>query len=136
MLASRAKRKISASRVRLTPKQKKIALMAVGAIFGVMILGQLVYPVDRALPFASVGGVAVGGKTTQEVREVVVGMEATTELEIYGHDRVLLKEKADLLGVDIDEEQVSNQVTDYPWWLRLVPTSFLWAGPKIQEVSG
>lgn len=136
VLAKKTRKFVFESRICLIFKQKKIALIMIGAIFGVMVLGQLVYPSDRALPLASVGGVVVGGKTNQEIREVVSGLADTTELEVYGHNRTLLKEKAGVLGVDIDERQAAELATQYPWWLRLVPTSFLWARPKVEEVIG
>ncbi len=124
------------SRFRPTAKQKKIALIVIGAIFVMMVIGQFIYPRDRALPFTKVAGVDVGGKSTEEIRQLAVEMEDRTELEVYGHDRTLLKEKVGSLGVDIDEAQVAAQAVNYSWWLRLIPTSFLWAGPRVDQAAG
>lgn len=132
----RAKTMVFESQYRLTKRHRRIALTGVGAILCIVVLVQLLYPGDRTLPFTRLGETDAGGLTVAALQQRLDELEQTTELEVYGHGRSLMKERASELGVTIDRARVQQQATHYPWWLRIIPTSLLWSAPRVTQVPG
>ena len=92
-----------------------------------IIVAQLIYPYDQARPYARVGGVDVGGLSREEAIEVVNAAHQTATLAVYfGEAKEPYRSPAfKSLGVEVDSEE-AIEASRYPWWLRLVPTSYWW----------
>ena len=89
----------------------------------VAVIGlQLVYPSDRVLPFARLNGELVGIATKSDVaaklqREYVSGNVVTT---IRGERaKVPVAES----GLTADNDRILSGLTNYPWYLRIIPLS-------------
>ena len=106
---------------------KKIGLWSLVAIPVAIIVAQLIYPYDQARPYARVGGVDVGGLSREEAIEVVNAAHQTATLAVYfGEAKEPYRSPAfKSLGVEVDSEE-AIEASRYPWWLRLVPTSYWW----------
>ncbi|UTX51399.1 serine hydrolase [Candidatus Saccharibacteria bacterium TM7i] len=108
---------------------KKIALSAGGAVLVAVLIFQFMFPTDTILPFAKIDSVAVGGKQKQEVVKLLDRSYAEAKVPIYFSSDTKLKvapSYADL-GVKVGNEQ-RVKALDYPWYVRLVPSSILWYG--------
>jgi len=93
------------------------------------VLFQVFYPSNKMLPMAWIDGVDVGGRDRQEVTDELNKKYNDTDVEIYFGSNIrptYVVKPADLGVVVGNAERVNS--TSYKWYLRLVPTSILWAG--------
>lgn len=98
-------------------------------ILGVMLLiiVQVFYPGDRLLPLARVDGIHVGGKTKTEAAKALNDAYASKPVDIYlGGDKKPFRSPAlkELASVNNADRMNGLQ---YPFFLRIIPTSILWA---------
>lgn len=119
------------------------ALRSAAVAVGVLLLVQIFYPGDRMLPFVSVDGHGVGGKTKTDAAKMLNAAYDQSRFAIY-----INQAAKPLLTPTLKEAQlkVDNtpriEATKYPWYLRIVPTSLFWAGrasssaPKPQKLPG
>lgn len=112
---------------------REIAIGA-GAFVGFIVIVQLLYPSGRSLPFASVEGVGVGYKTTAEIGPV---LQSTFEKATVhtAADRLSVDAKLSLLGAELDVDKTAAQLTEYPWWQRVLPFSIFWVRPDVEQLS-
>lgn len=114
---------------------KKIGLIGGGSLVGLLLIIQLFYPGDRLLPFASIDGQSLGGKTKAEAAQILNKAYAAHAVAIYmgsGKKPVVSPTFADM-DVSVDNE-ARLKAASYPWYLRIVPTSLFWAGAgKVAE---
>lgn len=115
---------------------KKIILSAVAVVLLATITFQYVYATDTLLPFAKIDGVAVGGKSKAEAINILNRAYADVKVPIYFSSDTKLKVASSYadLGVKVDNKQRVEEV-DYPWYVRLVPSSVLWYGFVDQSQS-
>lgn len=101
----------------------------------VVTVGQLLYPSDRALPFARLGGRAVGWQTELELAKRL-GEDFVESRLIFQNQGMPLGE-ATLIsaGAEVQEDVLIRRLTDYPLWQRLVPGSFFWQRPEVKQWS-
>ncbi|MDN5275145.1 MAG: hypothetical protein JWP06_1046 [Candidatus Saccharibacteria bacterium] len=107
---------------------KKQLLISLGVFLVLVIIGQIAYPGSRLLPFAQVDNIAVGGWQKKDVATELDKRYAATPVDIYfGETETAYRSPK---PVDI-KLQVNNQnrieAISYPWYLRLLPGSLLWA---------
>lgn len=109
-------------------QHKKWLLLGMAGLLGVVVLVQLFYPSARLLPLVSVDRVEVGGWYRQDaVWELDQRYKAATT-DVYFGDVSTPQQSptADELGIEISNED-RLETMNYPWYLRLVPSSLLWA---------
>jgi beta-lactamase class A len=105
--------------------------LAISAITFVLffILLQLFYSSERLLPFISFDSISVGGQEKSSVIHDLNQRLQSQKVAIYftNSDQVYRSPSANQLGIRADTMQ---QITamDYPWYMRLIPTSLLWYG--------
>jgi len=85
---------------------------------------QLVYPRERAVPFASLAGEKFNFAKQETVRQSVVAMEQQT-FSVQANETRLETSFA-ALGTDLDEQAAAGIVTNYAFAKRLVPFSIAW----------
>ena len=111
--------------------KRRLALMGLGTVVGIMILVQLVYPWNRLTPTATIDGQSLGWMTYQEAA-ARLGDEykrAAVKLELGSTDQSVSSPTLEQLGVSINTDEYIKKAS-YPWYLRLVPTS-LWWGQQV-----
>ncbi|TAH35739.1 serine hydrolase [Candidatus Saccharibacteria bacterium] len=96
-----------------------------GAVLGVVIALQLIFPYDRAFFGASVDGQSVALKTEQEITQLVGERYLSAIVVTVQPDT--RTSFADV-GVRVDSPTTARQVVAYPVWQRLIPFSSLTRG--------
>ncbi|QQS21832.1 serine hydrolase [Candidatus Saccharibacteria bacterium] len=97
----------------------------------VLLLVQLFYPTDRLLPFTRIDSVAVGGMTKAEATAKINSAYKQYKADIYmGVDtKPFVSPK--LADIDVVVDNTARiKALDYPFIVRLIPTSLFWAGAK------
>ncbi len=110
---------------------KKVWLGALGVMV-LSVAAQMLYPYDRALPFASVAGESVGWQKRPEItlaaqerfRASTVTMTSGEQSETVG-----LAE----LGARVDADAMATHAVEYPMIFRVVPFSALWYQPQLDR---
>lgn len=111
---------------------KKLLGGTAAALLGVMILVQLFYPANTLLPYTKVDGMSVAGKTKQQAIAMLNKAYADHTIAIYmgsGKKPVTSPKLSDVDG-KVDNTQRINDM-NYPWYMRLVPSSLFWSGRKV-----
>lgn len=114
---------------------KKLLGGTVAALLGAMILVQLFYPANTLLPYTKVDGISVAGKTKQQAIDLLNKAYADHTIAIYmgsGTKPVTSPKLSDVNG-KVDNTARINDM-DYPWYMRLVPSSLFWSGRKVANV--
>ena len=118
------------SRIKQWYRRRNKALFVIGlVILGGFIVVQLFYPTDRLPLFASIDGLDVSGwKNKDAAWQLDHGM-ASQRIAVKLGDAKASYDKALPSDIGLKVENSSRLATrDYPWYLRLVPTSLLWYG--------
>jgi len=114
---------------------KKLLGGGAALILGVMILVQLFYPANTLLPYTKIDGLSVAGKTKQQAITILNKAYADHTIAIYmgsGAKPVTSPKLSDVDG-KVDNTARINDM-DYPWYMRLVPTSLFWSSRKAADV--
>ena len=119
---------IDKTRVGTRVHRRRVILIVGLGMLVLLILIQIFYPGDRLLPLAMVDGKQVGTQTKQEVVTLLDTAYRDAPVAIYFGDNSLAyaSPKAVDLGITTRNE-ARIQAVEYPWYLRVVPTSILWA---------
>lgn len=115
--------------------RKSLGLVAGGLLLCVLLI-QILYPNDRMPLFASVDGVNVSGWLKKDAIKKLDDLSERQELTIVlGNTGQSYKHiKPEHIGMTINNAPRINQA-DYPWYMRLVPSSILWFGLLQHEVA-
>lgn len=107
---------------------KQQLLFGVGGFLALLIMTQLFYPSSYVLPYASIDSIAVGGMPAKAATQALDDRYKNTTMNVYFGDTA--KAYRSLKPVDI-KLTISNEqrVADlgYPWYLRIIPGSIVWA---------
>lgn len=118
---------------------KRIALFGGAGIVVLLLLVQLFYPSDRLLGFSRIDGRSFAW---QKKSDVVASLDTAYEkypVQIYmtGDEKpVTAPTLSDIDTTVNNAERLAS--LDYPWYLRIIPTSLFWAGlrePSDPKVS-
>lgn len=111
--------------------RKQLIIRGGLALFGVLMLIQILYPGDRMLPFATVDARSVGLQSKSTVISQLDKAYDDHTLSIYLGTGKKPVSAPKLRAADINVDNTARiNAMNYPWYLRLVPTSVLWAGLK------
>ncbi len=118
------------SRIR-RPTRKQV-LIAIGILVGLLIIVQLFFPVNRLLPFTKVDGLLVSGWLKKDASWELARQIASSKIDVQrGNEKeVYMKASPAKLGVAAAS---GAENVDYPWYMRLIPTSLFWYGLVPQE---
>lgn len=109
-------------------RHKKQLALGVGGFLVLVIVGQLVYPDSRLLPLTRVDTLAAGGWQKKDAAWELNQRYARAKVEVYfGKSTTAYRV---LTPTDIQLQIHNEQRLDgqqYPWYLRLLPGSILWA---------
>lgn len=113
------------------PAKKSHRVLIWVAFFSVSIIiaGQMLYPLDRAVPFASIAGKPAGFETHNELAKRITEQFDATKVKVAAGDRSV---EFDLksAGAEPNTDRTIMQLSDYPFWQRFIPLSLLWQMPK------
>lgn len=93
-----------------------------------IILVQLLYPGNRLLPFTKLDNVAVSGWKKQDAARELNKQSKAQPIAIYfgAIPDPYQSPKPEAIGLSIDYSKQVDAL-NYPWYMRLIPTSLLWA---------
>ncbi len=103
-----------------------------GGIVLLTVAFQLLYPVDRALPFARIDGDAVGFSLRQNIDKKLLSEYSKGQLATIINDKETVL-RLSQTGVLPDNEKVFQGVSDAPWYLRAVPFGLLIKGAMTNQ---
>ena len=108
---------------------RKYAVGAAASLTFLLVIVQLVYPSDKTLPFAHVDGLAIGGmaKDAAAKKANQAYSDHALNITMNNSDKPAVSIKLRDIAVSVDNSQRIKQY-DYPWYVRLVPTSLFWYG--------
>ncbi|HYG84279.1 MAG TPA: serine hydrolase [Verrucomicrobiae bacterium] len=98
------------------------AVFIAGVLFGVVILGQFLYPTERALPFTRVSGVDVGGKSASEITGILERQFQRKVVFTAEGQQVAAVSLADI-GVALRLKETTQDTVRYTPGERLLPFS-------------
>lgn len=108
--------------------RKRHIVLACGVVMGLLlvVLGQILYPTGRALPYARIADSQVGGKTYQEVAEQIRQEYADLKLRVVIPNRDGVHATTAKAGITPGYRDAAKEVTEYSVGARLVPGSFIY----------
>lgn len=112
---------------------KTIVLKGILPVATLFLLVQFLYPVDRLPLFLTIDGIAVGGQSVAVATKVLDHEYKQVKLPLYfgtSHEAYRTPLASDLGITPTSRTRVESST--YPLWLRLIPTSFVWAGAVVQ----
>jgi beta-lactamase class A len=107
---------------------KRILLYGIGSVSFLIIVIQLLYPSGQMLPHARIDNLDVGGWQKADVVWELDRRYLTTRIPIYfGMNSTPYRSPVTSeVGMVIQNRERIDQMS-YAWWLRLLPTSLIWA---------
>lgn len=110
-------------------QHRTVLLRLGGGLVGVIILVQLFYPGDRMPLFASVDGVDVSGWSKRDAINRLDTLAAghKVNIRLSGSSEDYGSAKPAEFGLTISNKK-RIETANYPWYVRIVPTSLLWFG--------
>ena len=98
------------------------AVRVLGGFLVVIVLLQFFYPGDRVLPLARMGGDTVGFSSHQDIAKKLQTDygKVTVTTKIRGKT---MRTELPKTGIVTDNDRILKGVSDYPWYLRILPFS-------------
>ncbi len=121
---------------RVMPEKKhhRVLIWTIFLVYAVIVAVQMLYPLDRALPLASVFGQNVAWRTDEELAKYLNDTSQSVKLRFRAND----KETTVLLGktgAEPNTDEMIHHITGYPFWQRFVPFSILWQPAQIMHLN-
>jgi len=105
---------------------KKILIFAGLILLGAVLIFQVFYPGDRMLPFSSVKKLNYSSWLKTDVVKSLDDNYSNKEIGIFFNDNKFDNPLASNIGISTDNSSLISKDL-YPWYLRIIPTSILWA---------
>lgn len=115
-------------------KSHHIAVWVAFFVVSAIIAGQMLYPLDRAVPFAMVGDTRVGLRSHDDMAQLLNERFLDTKIRLVAGTKsseYTLKSA----GAELDTERIIFRLTEYPFWQRFIPFSLLWQLPRASEAD-
>lgn len=121
---------------RVMPDKKRHRVMIWVTFFAVSITValQMLYPVSRAVPFATLGGGSVAWQTDVEISQAINAEFINKTISLHVDDQSVEYSLGEI-GAEPATESMALRLTDYSFWQRFVPFSILWQTPRIDEYT-
>lgn len=107
---------------------KKVLLFGGGGLLATIVALQFLYPTGALLPFTTIDNVNLTGWAKADATKRLDQLSTNQTIPIYFGDATgpYRSPKPVDIGLKVSNAARVNAVT-YPWYLRIVPSSFLWA---------
>lgn len=104
-------------------RHHRILVWAIFLISAAIIAAQLLYPPDRALPFARVGSQKVAWYTHEQLAETISAQFQETSLQLIVDGQITSEVPLASLGAEPNTEKMIERAVHYSFWQRFVPFS-------------
>lgn len=120
--------KFTATKSWSTRHPRRFTVYAVSGLFGLVVIFQLLYPVNALVPFSSIDNVKMTSLSKTDAIETLNNRFIASEVAVHfnSSDTAFLKVSPGDVGISSSNEE-RILAMNYPWYLRLVPTSIFWA---------
>jgi beta-lactamase class A len=107
---------------------RRFVAYALGAIFGLFVIVQLLYPTTTLTPFSSIEGVTLGATSKEDAIKTLDEKFNASKVAVSfnGSDTAFFKATPAELGIASSNKDRIDAI-NYPWFLRLVPSSLFWS---------
>lgn len=119
-------------RVMPNKKSHRVAIWVAILSYTAITLVQLLYPLNRALPLATMFGQNVGGKTHTELAALVTQKFQDTKVELSANGKKAIFTLTSV-GAEVLTEASVLQAENYPIWQRYIPLSILWQPAQVHS---
>lgn len=114
-------------------KHKRLFFI-VGGILGLIIIVQLAYPREIALPLATVGERSVRFQQRNDLAAQFQQSFERTVLTVSNGDRVATRKLA-VVGAALNADRMAQTLTEYPLWRRFIPFTLFLTAPKVTTLD-
>jgi beta-lactamase class A len=112
----------------------RVLMWCGGAILVVMVIVQLLYPVDKGLPLASVAGKSMALASNDDMAKALAEAFDASKVKLTVGDKTV-EHSLKSIGAELNTEQLISRLVDYPLWQRFIPGSFLWQQAQVSTAS-
>lgn len=112
-------------RVMPDKKHHRVLVWVVFFVVSGVIAAQLLYPPDRALPFAYIDGQRVAWQQENAIMADAEGRFQATKLKLTIEGGASREYPLAIAGAHIEADRIAKSATDYPFWQRYIPFSVL-----------
>jgi beta-lactamase class A len=107
---------------------RRFLAYAVGGMLALLVIAQLLFPTEILVPYSSIEGVALGGVAKTDAIKTLDETFKNSKVAVYLNesDSAFFKASPAALGISSSNKERVEDI-DYPWFLRLVPSSLFWA---------
>lgn len=116
-------------------KRHRVLVWVVFLLVVASIAAQMLYPLDRALPFAAIAGKNVGFTPELQLAETIAGAFPDAKITLQTGGKVTDEIALVKAGAQPNADAMVRTLTEYPFWQRFIPGSILWQQPNITEWS-
>lgn len=111
-------------------KHHRVLVWVVFLVVSITIGVQMAYPLNRAVPFATLAGKWVGFQNELDLANTIAGAfpDAKVILKVGDKSAEITLVKA---GAQPNADAMVKQLVDYPFWQRFIPGSILWQRPSV-----
>lgn len=128
-----AKQRFSHHYYRVMPNKKHhrvLVWVVFLAVVGV-IAAQMLYPLNRAVPFATLAGRPVGGVPELQLAGQIAGAFPDAKIKLQAGGKTTDDIALVATGAQQNADTMVRTLTDYPFWRRFIPGSILWQHPVV-----
>lgn len=126
-------KRLSLTALRSVVRKHPRLFMGIAGAWLLVALLQFAYGGSKALPFARMGDSAVGGKDKTAIASELSDHYSQAPLSLAIKQKKTVRTTLAAAGLRPDNEQIMNGLTNYPWWLRLVPGSIVVKGALTRQ---
>jgi len=127
-LHARAMPHVRKMHAKVRPHWRKIMLFGGTGLLALTIIFQIFYPSNRLVFFTTIDGVSFSGWQKSDASRQLNKRYMDTLVPVYfgKANKAYISPKLSEIGLIVNNQTRINKI-DYPWYLRIVPTSILWA---------
>ena len=116
-------------------KHHRVAIWVVFLFVVAVIAAQMMYPVDRAVPFARLGKQSVGWQSEIDLSARVGEMFQEATVRLMAGNKTTEEYPLATTGADAQVAQMVTELVQYPFWQRFIPGSIVWQRPEVNAWS-
>lgn len=116
-------------------KGHRIAIWVAFLSASTIIALQMLYPLDRAVPFAFINGTSIGFMANDEMAKLLTDQFDKTKVKLVVQGGKSIEYPIKSAGAEPNTERMIAQLSEYPFWQRFIPLSILWQMPNATQAD-
>lgn len=116
-------------------KSHRVVLWVAFLVCSAVIAGQLLYPLDRAVPLAFVNDRMVGLSHHNTMAKLLTEQFDMTKVKLTVEGGKSVEYSLKATGAEPNTERMIEQLSDYPFWQKLIPFSIVWQVRQLKSMD-